>query len=387
MGDNIRHYDSVFKENAVLLSYETKTVVEAAQELGISPKILSKWRSTYKKYEKGSFPGKGYKRIYYINQKAHALELKLSESKLNLEILTQGQKHMLNGKQDLYNFIQANKKKFPIYKMFKVLEAPHSTYYLWKKEPFSKTETRVYLLKKEIHSIFLEYERLYGSIRITKELHRRGFRISDTQVAFYMKQLGLRSRVKKKFKVTTNSKHNFFISPNILNQQFKVSAPSKVWVSDITYLQTDKRFMYLTIIMDLYDRKIIGWSLSNGMSTIETTLAAWKMAVENRKISNGLIFHSDRGSQYANRLFTDKLDSYNCITRSMSGKGNHNDNAVSESFFSSLKRESMYRSRLLNSKQMKAEILDFIEKWYNKKRRHSALDNKTIEEFNAANSA
>lgn len=123
--------------------------------------------------------------------------------------------------------------------------------------------------------------------------------------------------------------------------------------------------------MDLHDRKIIGWNLSSKLTTHKTILPAWEMAVKNRKISNELIFHSDRGVQYANKAFTDKINSYKCITRSMSRKGNHIDNAVSESFFNTLKRESIYRSKLLLTKEMKIEIFEFIENWYNKKRRHS----------------
>ena len=134
-----------------------------------------------------------------------------------------------------------------------------------------------------------------------------------------MKQLGLRSKLSKKFKVTTNLNHNYLIVENILNRGFIVKMPSKSWVSDITYIQTKEGFVYLTTIMDLYDRKIIGWSLSDGMSTDDpsnseqakqTTLRTWKMAVKNRNIEEGLIFHSDRGVQYASKKFENVLDSY-----------------------------------------------------------------------------
>lgn len=137
--------------------------------------------------------------------------------------------------------------------------------------------------------------------------------------------------------------------------------------------------------MDLYDRKIIGWNLSSRLSTQKTTLPAWEMAVTNRKVSNGLIFHSDRGVQYANKVFSNRLSSFNCI-RSMSRKGNHLDNAISEAFFSSFKRELINRKdKLLSTKQMKAEVFEFIEEWYNKKRIHTSLNYKTIEQFNNIN--
>lgn len=197
-----------------------------------------------------------------------------------------------------------------------------------------------------------------------------------------MKQLGLYSKLSKKFKVTTNSKHNHFVVPNILKREFTVKEPSKAWVSDITYIQTKDGFLYLTIILDLFDRKIIGWSLSNGLSTKQTTLTAWKMALKNRKITNELIFHSDRGIQYANKSFTNMLDSFKTVTRSMSRKGDCWDNAVAESFFKSLKTELIYGNKLITKEQMELEIFEYIEIWYNKKRRHSALNYKTIEEFN-----
>ena len=161
-----------------------------------------------------------------------------------------------------------------------------------------------------------------------------------------MNQLGLRSKLAKKFKVTTNSKHNYLVVPNVLNREFSVTEPSKARVSDITYIHTKEGFLYLTTVLDLYDRKIIGWSLSNGMSTEETTLAAWKMAVTNKTPKKGLVFHSDRGIQYASKKFTNVIDSYKIVARSMSRKGNCWDNTVAESFFKTLKTEQNYGNKL-----------------------------------------
>lgn len=383
MTENIRHYPPLFKENAVLLTYRRNTLAETAAELDIDPKQLCKWRKVYEKYGKGSFPGEGRKRVYYENKKIYELEKKLAASRLRLEILEKGIKYMHQGKQVLCNFIHQNRDKYPLYKMFEVLGASHSTYDLWTKQPFSKRETRVYLLKKEIKSIFFEFKQHNGTILITRELHSRGFQISDTQVSFYMKQLGLRRIVKKKFTATTDSKHNLCTAPNVLNRQFKIDKPAKVWVSDITYIHIDKRFSYLTVVMDLYDRKIIGWHLSCGLSTKVTTLPAFEKARINRPVSDGLIFHSDRGIQYANKIFTSKLDELNC-TRSMSRKGDKYDNAAIESFFNTLKRELIYRqTRLLTADEMKKELFEYIENWYNKKRIHSSLNYQTIDEFNS----
>jgi transposase InsO family protein len=148
---------------------------------------------------------------------------------------------------------------------------------------------------------------------MTAELVSLGNNLSRVTVAKYMNQLGLRSKLSKKFKVTTNSKHKHVIVPNILNREFSVTESSKAWVSDITYIRVKEGFIYLTTVLDLYDRKIIGWSLSNGMSVEETSLAAWKMAIKNRSVENGLIFHSDRGVQYASKKFTNVIDSYKMI--------------------------------------------------------------------------
>ena len=138
-------------------------------------------------------------------------------------------------------------------------------------------------------------------------------------------------------------------------------------VSDITYIHTKEGFLYLTTIIDLYDRKIIGWSLSRGMSPEETTLTAWKMAVKNRKIVDGLIFHSDRGVQYASKKFANTVEFYG-VTRSMSRRGNCWDNAVAESFFKSLKTELIYGNKLIKKEKMELEIFEYIEVWYNKKK-------------------
>lgn len=283
-----------------------------------------------------------------------------------------------------YVFIRKHESLFSIEKMCKVLEIGSSGYFKWKSKPVSHRMRRKNEIKQQITDIYFASKQRYGSPRITIELNSLGYKISRITVAKYMKELGLRSKLSKKFKVTTNSKHNYLVVENVLDRNFIVADPSKVWVSDITYIQTKEGFLYLTTIIDLYDRKIIGWSLSNGMSTEETSLAAWKMALKNRIVQKGLIFHSDRGVQYANKKFSNTIESYN-VRRSMSRKGNCWDNAVAESFFKSLKTELIYGNKLISKERMEMEIFEYIEIWYNKKRRHSTLNYKTIEEFNIQN--
>ena len=283
-----------------------------------------------------------------------------------------------------YRFIKNHERQFPIEKMCSILKISSRGYYKWKKRSISKKALKKNKLKQKIKTLYFEFKQRYGSPRITAELQALGYRISRVTVAKYMKELGLKSKLSRKFKVTTNSKHNYLIAENVLDRDFKATQISQKWVSDITYIQTKDGFLYLTTIIDLYDRKLIGWSLSNTMSADDTSLAAFRMAIKNRPIEKGLIFHSDQGVQYATKKFTNILASYGVI-RSMSRKGNCWDNAVAESFFKSLKTELIYGNKLIFRKQMESEIFQYIEIWYNRKRRHSSLNYKTIEEFNNLN--
>ena len=255
-----------------------------------------------------------------------------------------------------YKFIKNHEYLFPIEKMCRILEVGSSSYYKWKARPISNREIRKREIKQQITSIYFASKQRYGSPRITVELDSCGFKASRITVAKYMKELGLRSKLSRKFRVTTDSKHNYLVVENVLNRNFIVAEASKVWVSDITYIQTKEGFLYLTTVIDLYDRKIIGWSLSGGMSTEKTSLAAWKMAVKNRKVGQGLVFHSDRGVQYASKKFTKTIESYGVI-RSMSRKGNCWDNAVAESFFKSLKTELIYGNKLIAKEKLTPDQL------------------------------
>jgi transposase InsO family protein/transposase-like protein len=377
-----KKYELDFKKTAVKLSYEKKSIKECAEELRITPRILNRWRQESREFETGGFPGSGYILIHPEKKKQYDLEKRVEESTLNLDILKKGHNYLFRGKQAIYQFIKSNEGIYSVRKMCLVLGVSRTTYSEWKKNGIPKKQQYLILLKKDIVSIFHSFKGRFGHIKITEELHLRGYNLCRATVGHYMKQLGLKPILKRKFKMTTDSNHNYYTAPNIVNRNFKVTAPSKVWVSDITYLQTLDGFLYLTIIIDLFDRKIIGWSIGSALSTISTTLPALEMAIKNRTFSEGLIFHSDRGVQYANKTFANALDSLKCV-KSMSRKANCLDNAVSESFFSILKKEMIHGNCLLQKKQLKIDIFEYIEKWYNKTRLHSALNYQTIEEFGA----
>lgn len=270
--------------------------------------------------------------------------------------------------------------------MCKVLKVSRSCYYRWYSGFLSKRELENKMFTILIKQLFKKSKQRYGSPRITAELRKKGYKISTRRVSKLMRLNGLRSKLKRKFKVTTDSNHNYPISKNYLNRAFKTSSLNEVWVSDITYVRTTQGWLYLTAIIDLYDRQVIGWSLSKSLATKDTIIPAWKMALSKRKIVKPLIFHSDRGVQYASNLFRNHLKDNNLIKQSMSRKGNCWDNAVAESFFKTLKSELVYHEKYESILQARTSIFEYIEIWYNRKRLHSALGYKTPvemeEEFN-----
>ena len=272
-------------------------------------------------------------------------------------------------------------REYPVEKMCKVFNISKQTYYRSRNYVPSQRDSENRALLWEIRKIHQLSKATYGSPRITDELKARGFDVSRQRVARLMKLEGIRAVRKKRFVVTTDSRHSYPVVENKLDRNFTVESPSTVWVSDITYIRTMKGWLYLTVILDLFDRKVIGWALSSDMTAQNTSIAAWKMAVANRPMSGKLLFHSDRGIQYACNDFTSLLDSYPNVDRSMSRKGNCWDNAVAESFFKTLKIELVYRTKYLNREIAALSIFEWMETWYNTNRRHSALGNLTILEF------
>ena len=269
--------------------------------------------------------------------------------------------------------------------MCKVFNISRSGYYDWQKRKPSARQLENQQITKEINRVYKASKSRYGSPKITNELRDLGWKVSRQRVARIMRSVGIRSIISKKFKgLTTDSRHNFPVSENHLNRSFSADGPGEKWVSDITYIPTRQGWLYLTIIMDLYDRKIIGWALSNNMTTNDTVLAAWRMAMVNRPISKPLIFHSDRGVQYASHVLKDELRKYS-VTQSMSRKGNCWDNAVAENYFKILKSELVNHTQFQSILQAKTEIFEFIEIWYNRKRKHSYLDYKTPEQYGKIN--
>lgn len=227
-----------------------------------------------------------------------------------------------------------------------------------------------------IADIFKESKEVYGSHRIQKMLEREDHFYSRSYVAVLMKEMSFRSVLKRKFVVTTNSDHSFSIAENVLNRDFTSKTIGEKWVSDITYIRVKDDWNYLTTIMDLADRKIVGWSLSEDMTVKNTVWRAWTSAISSRRTKSNFIFHSDRGVQYASNKITRMLRENIKINQSMSRKGNCWDNAVAESVFKTIKYECTNRYRFTSKEQLNACLVEYIS-WYNTKRIHSTLGYKT----------
>lgn len=265
--------------------------------------------------------------------------------------------------------------------MCKALKVYRSTYYNWLKRKPNRRDIENKGLSDKIRNIYEKSKKTYGSPRITMALHNQGIIVSRQRVARLMKKMNLKSITRKKFVVTTDSKHNYPVVENKLNRDFHVNGTGEVWVSDITYVRTFQGWLYLTAIIDLGDRKVVGWSLSRSLKASDTTIPAWIMAVRNRPVTRKLIFHSDRGVQYACNEFKNLLAGYKLVERSMSRKGDCWDNAVAESFFKTLKVECIYQNKYKTREQAALSIFEYIETWYNTGRIHSILK-MSMSDFN-----
>ncbi len=256
--------------------------------------------------------------------------------------------------------------------MCEILNVSRAGFYAWRNRPESTRKQEDKRLVTLIKTSFDDSRSTYGYRRICKDLRAQEEHCGKHRIARLMRENELRPKTKRRFKVTTDSNHNKPIHDNLLKRQFHADAPNQRWVSDITYIPTTEGWLYLSVIMDLYSRRIVGWSMSHRMQEL-LVIDALKMALFRRKIKSNLLLHSDRGSQYASDNFQ-KLLRENNISCSMSRKGNCWDNAAMESFFHSLKTECVYHERFATRDDAKKTIFDYIEVFYNQKRRHSFLN-------------
>lgn len=267
--------------------------------------------------------------------------------------------------------MEDHRGQYGIQSLCRVLEVSASGYYAWRKEPRSKKEREKVRILTHIKAIHEESRKSYGSPRVHAELCSRGIECGENRVAKLMREEGIRAKHKKKYKATTDSNHELAVQENKLNRSFEVSAPNRVWAADLTYIRTAEGWLYLAVVLDLFSRKVIGWSMRETMEK-RLVMDALSMALGQRVIEGEILHHSDRGSQYASHDYQEMLSRAG-ITGSMSRRGNCWDNAVAESFFSSLKREWVQDRTYRTRAEARENIFHYIEIWYNRKRRHSTL--------------
>lgn len=273
----------------------------------------------------------------------------------------------------IFKFIEEHQNEFRVVKMCEVLKVSKSGYYKWIDE--KEKRKRIYEKKEKTNQLirlcFLESYRTYGSPRITEDLKAQGVRVCERTIGKRMKEMGLRATFEAPYIVTTDSNHQNPIYPNLLKRNFMADAPNTVWVTDITYIWTMQGWLYLASVMDLFSRKIVGWSIGVTMKK-ELTLEALKQAIMLREPGEGLVHHSDRGSQYCSNEYNELLNERK-MKGSMSRKGDPYDNACIESFHATIKKELIYRYKWETREGAIKAIRHYINQFYNTRRRHSTL--------------
>lgn len=276
-----------------------------------------------------------------------------------------------------YGCIHRRRNQYPIRLMCRLLKVSPSGYYAWRTRPESRRARFDRELTRSIRLVHAESDGTYGSPRVHVELKASGWQCGRAKVARLMRNAGLKGCPKRRFRVTT--KRGMVKASNLLEQDFSVARANEVWASDITFIWTGQGWLYLAVVMDLYSRKIIGWSMSRRIDR-RIVVDAMQMALSHRQPTGDLIHHSDRGSQYLSDDFQNLLRRHG-VTCSMSDRGSCYDNAVVEAFFASLKRERTKRRKYQTREQARADVFDYIERFYNRQRRHGYVGNISPTEF------
>lgn len=279
-----------------------------------------------------------------------------------------------------FRFIDEYRRRWPVEVMCRVLHVSRSGYYAWRRRPMSSRQCRQATLLEEIRQAHHESRGIYGAPRIHRDLKARGIPCSRNTVARLMHQHHLRSKLKRRFVIrTTDSRHAHPIARNLLQRRFHWEQPNQAWCCDLTYVPTDEGWLYLAVVVDLFSRKVVGWSMADHLRS-QLVEEALTMALTQRRPEAGVIHHSDRGVQYACESYRQLLESHGMIA-SMSGAGDCRDNAVAERFMGSLKTEWTHHERYATREQARLSVFEYIEVFYNRQRRHSTLGYVSPEEY------
>jgi putative transposase len=282
-----------------------------------------------------------------------------------------------------FAFIQERREEFPVRLMCRILEVSRGGYYAWRRRPPGARRRRRDELIERIRHVHEDSRGTYGSPRVTAELKEDGVGVCENTVARYMRESGLLVKPRTRFVPrTTDAGHPHPVAPNVLGRNFEAAAPDRKWACDLTYVWTDEGWLYLSVVLDLFSRKVVGWSMTDHLRAEGGVAEALGMALGRRRPGEGLLHHSDRGVQYACGLYRDLLARHG-IAASMSRPGNCYDNAVVESFFGTLKTELVHRTRYRTRAEARSSVFEWIECWYNRRRRHSSLGYLSPEAFEA----
>nr|WP_232318536.1 IS3 family transposase [Sphingomonas sp. TDK1] len=365
-----RRFTKEFEEEAVrLVATSGRTQREIAEDLGVGLSTLVRWigRSRDRLVEA---PGQAPQ----ADMAAELKRLRRENEILRQErdILKRATAFFAGGKSMKFTLIDRARKDFPVHRLCQVLGVSQSGYFAWKDRPASRRQRDDMVMLAHVRSGFALSNGTYGSPRMTRELQDDGFAIGRRRTARLMRENGLRARQKRRFKRTTDSEHAWPIAPNIIDQDFTATAPNQKWGVDISYVWTREGWLYLAVVIDLFSRRVVGWAVGDRLHR-DLALAALRKALVLRRPPQGLIHHSDRGSQYCSVEYQAELRRHG-IRISMSGKGNCYDNAMVETFFKTIKSELVWRTVFYTRDQAKQAIARYIDGFYNPIRRHSALD-------------
>ncbi|WP_369613403.1 IS3 family transposase [Marichromatium sp. PS1] len=370
-----RVYTLEFKEQAVKRVQSGRSIASVAREMGLVEQTVRNW---VRRSEAGKLESSAGKAVTPEEMELSRLRAEVAELREENTIPAKSDGVLREGCAVKYAWIDAHRGAHGLRRLCALLGVSASGYRAWQRgsQRQGLSDAQLTLLLQAIHA---ETGGAYGSPRIVRALRARGLSASKARVERLMRAHGLRGRHRRRYRVTTDSSHRLPVAENLLARDFRPSAPNQVWSADITYLWTDEGWLYLAVVLDLFNREVVGWSMRARMDA-ELVISALDMAHARRRPPPGLLHHSDRGSQYASHAFQQRLRRY-AMRCSMSRRGNCWDNAPTESWFNSFKHERVFGERFPTREAMRATAFEYIEVFYNRKRLHSTLGYRSPVEF------
>uniref|UniRef100_UPI0036F1DFBB IS3 family transposase n=1 Tax=Humisphaera borealis TaxID=2807512 RepID=UPI0036F1DFBB len=374
-----RKFTREFKLGAVKLVHQQgRSVMQAAKDLGVDPKCIREWIEKYTADPDSASPAAMAKELQQLRTENARL-------RMEREILKKATAFLCQPAGVRFAFIASTLDDYPLAACCRVLSVTRSGFYAWRCRADSERQRRRQELLVRIRDVHEANRQVYGSPRIYQVLKSEGQSVCENTVAAIMKQAQIRAKGRRRFVPrTTDSGHGQPVATNVLDRQFAAEGPDRKWVADITYIETAEGWLYLAGVLDLYSRKIVGWSMTQHMRT-ELVAEALQMAIAQRQPCKGLLHHSDRGVPYASEDYQHLLQSHGMVV-SMSDPGECWDNATMESFWSTLKSELMEGTRYATRAEARQSIFEYIEVFYNRKRLHSTLGYQSPESFEASRS-